>query len=285
MSRTEADAIAEIARTEKIVDVRQVTDDDGKLLVERLIGRNEHGFAAVLETVDVERHRHRPVSKRGTVHVHTPQSLVAYVDRHLDPDESTLWGDVNGHTVTVVLNDHVSGDDVAGWADHRAVLTLERSWEWKAWTAHNEDDLSQVGLAEFLEEHVNEIVEPDGATILEVAQTLHATKGANFKSAVALQSGEQQLVWEEQVDAKAGHSGTTEIPRRFTVALRPFVGTDPVRVEASFRFRIRDGRLSLGYRLLGLEEITRTAVEQVLTEVADQTELVALEGAAPTARR
>lgn len=272
---TEAGAVA------AIVGERVVTNDlnDDVLLVVR-------PGSTVQELVDLDRFRELPRQKAGSIHVHTPDGLVTYAKRHVEPTLSTLWADVDAATITVVCNDHSSEDaELTGWADHRVALRLRHSPEWKDWTDLDGKDLSQTALAEFLEERIGDILEPDGATLLEVAQTLHATTGARFKSAVALHSGEQQLVWEETVAATAGTTGKAEIPRQFTVSLAPFYGTDKQPVVGRFRFRVREGRLTLGFRLLHLTEILQAAVEEVAKTAAGELGLDVINGTAPAARR
>ncbi|MBW3663543.1 MAG: YfdQ family protein [Actinobacteria bacterium] len=282
---TEAEAIATIAREAEPVHVEYVWDDgeEGKVL--RSLYFNQRGELVHSENEEVL--RGHPQARRGAVLVHTQGGLVQYCLRHLDEFASTLWGDIDTRTVTVILNDHAAGGDEhrPGWGDHRAVLKLAHPPEWQAWASHNDQWLSQVELAEFLEEHNHEIAEPDGATMLEVARTLQATKGATFKQSTVLHSGEQELVYEEQIAAKAGVTGKAEIPRRFTVALRPFRGSPPVKIEGSFRFRIREGHLSLGYVLLHLDKVVEDAVNEVTTFVGDALDLDVIAGSAPTPRR
>lgn len=226
-----------------------------------------------------------------TIHsgVATPQALVTYARRHLDERASTLWGDIDAGQITVVFNDHADQigptDPAAGWADHRAALQLQRPPEWKAWTGIDSRWLSQVDLAEFLEEHLLEVVQPDGSTLLEVTQTFYATTGARFKSSQQLHSGEQRLVYEEDVQARAGRTSHVEVPTDLTVRLRPWLGVDPVYIPAKFRFRVRDGGLSLGVKLLYLDDVSRTAVEDALATVSHELGLPAIQGTAPSARR
>ena len=279
--RTETDAVAELAdaRTAPVYLV-PVGDDEAQVHV-----YSRHG--SLVETIDVERTWVTPRHRRGTVAVHTPAGLVAYAARHLDPDRSTLFGDVDRARISVILNDHGShdGDNEPGWADHRAVLDLKASPEWTAWAGADQQAFAQEELAEFLEENLAAIVTPSGSTMLEVTRTFHATTGAVFKRAQSTHSGEVRLVYEENVAATAGTAGETEVPREFTLSLRPFVGTDPVEVRGQFRYRVHGGKLSLGFRLLNLDDVRRAAVEDVLAVVADELSLVAIEGVAPEPRR
>jgi uncharacterized protein YfdQ (DUF2303 family) len=281
---SEAAAIAKIARDASPIVVHDLPDDDGQVL--RSIVFDREGRHVV--DFDHEANRDRPRTKCGIVEVHTPQALADYVHRHLDPDTATLWADVDTGVVTVVLNDHEQSTvdtREAGWADHQARLKLRPSPEWTAWSKIDGELVGQTALAEFLEEHIGDIVEPDGATMLEVAHTFHATTGATFKRAQSTHSGEIQLRYEEGVQASAGRAGETEIPREFTLRLRPFVGTDRVEVRGQFRYRLNNGALALGVRLLNLDDVVREAIDQVVDNVAGQLELVALHGTAPSPRR
>jgi uncharacterized protein YfdQ (DUF2303 family) len=285
---SEAAAVVAVARASVAPIEVTVTDDDDHGLELRLYGVDGSGGHRLVETVDLEKVRDAPRSKRGEVKVATPAALVTYAERHTDEECSTLWAELDAGRLTVIINDHGSdldGTAEPGWADHRVQMQLQRPLPWQAWTALNGKALSQVELAEFLEEHLLDVVDPDGSTLLEVTQTFHATAGATFKSAVALSSGEQRLVYEEDVQASAGRNQQTEIPTDLTLRLAPWLGVDPVEVRAKFRFRVRDGHLSLSVRLLNLEEVSRAAVTDAMQLVAGQLALPAIEGTPPPARR
>lgn len=221
-----------------------------------------------------------------------PQRSSADAVWHLDPRASTLWADVEHARLTVVINDHEqTGEDsepgtgLAEWADHRATLQLAHTAEWVAWTSHNDKNMTQVAFAEFLEERIRDVIEPAGAALLEVSRTLQATTSANFKQATSTHSGETTLVWEENVTATAGRTGKADVPREFRLGLVPFVGGNVVAVDGLFRYRVRDGRLELGYRLLNVQDVLRAAVLDLVDFVAQALGLSPIEGEAPSARR
>lgn len=286
---SEAAAIADVARQSTPPTEIAVLDHTGEPAEARLYGYHPDEGHQLVETVDLERRRLHPADKAGTVEVKTPEALIRYADRHINvgADDATLWGDIDGGSVVVVLNDHASrnGGGQPGWGDHRVKLQLERSPEWEAWTKIASGLVSQVELAEFLEEHVLEVKEPSGSDLLEVTQTLHVTSGARFKSAMQLHSGEQQLVYEEDVQAQAGRTGNTDVPTDLVLLLRPWIGVERVEVAAKFRFRVREGRLGVGVKLLNLEEHSRQAVTDALAHVQDRLVIDAIEGRAPAARR
>lgn len=275
---TEAEAVAQIARE---AGRYEAISPDGKpigLLIP------PGGTYAVY---DAERHGATPNRKRGVVTLHEPASLAAYVNRHGGLGVQ-LYADVRARSITAVLNDHeaadVGGDPGSrpGWRDHRAHLQLRHSPEWEAWAALDGAPLSQTQFAEHLELHYPDVVEPDHATMLEVARTLEVTKDVAFRGSQRLENGEQQLRYEEQVEGRAGSRGELEVPTSFVLSLRVFEGTEPIPVEARLRYRLDSGTLRIGYHLHRAEDAVRNAFDRLLVEVENSTGLAALRGAAPT---
>ena len=280
----EVDAIANLAHATELV-VRETVRDD-VTVQERVYGWSPTDGHHLVDTVDVERLNAQPAGKRGAIQVATPAALITYAERHLDHDTSTVWAEIDAGRITVVLNDHANGlDGTAGWGDHRVTMQLTRSPEWTAWTNLAGRQVSQTDLALFLEEHLVEVVDPDGSQLLEVTQTLHATSNVTFKSSQRLHDGTQQLVWEEDLQATAGLGRHTEIPTDLAVSLRPWLGVPPVKVAGKFRFRIDRGELRLAVDLLNLEEHSRTAVEDALVRIGSSLGVDAIEGTPPAARR
>lgn len=123
--------------------------------------------------------------------------------------------------------------------------------------------MTQVEFAEHIEAGLEEIIEPEAASMLELAQNFHATTDATFRSSTRLQSGEQRLQYDEEVKASAGASGDMTVPTAFLLGLAPFVGEDPYKLAARLRFRVNGGRLTLGYVLDRPDRVRRDAIEQI----------------------
>ena len=280
----EAEVIARLARDGVTPDVHYVGDDVGETPAALWFGNGPNGHRLV-HVEDLEPRRAAPSIKRGLLKVHTPEALSTYAERHIDHDGTTIWAEIDHGRITVVLNDHYHEDPAPGWADHQVSLQLRRSEEWKAWTDIDGEWHTQEELALFLEEHLGDITDPDGSTLLEVTQTFNATSEATFTSTKRLADGTQQLVWNEDVQVSAGRAQHTAIPTDLTVALRPWVGVDPVAVAGKFRFRISSGSLRLRVDLLRVAEASREAVDQAAIEVGDRLNLPIIEGTPPQPRR
>lgn len=170
-----------------------------------------------------------------------------------------LWADIDNRTIRAIID---GGD---GWRKHTATLQLKLSREWVEWAAIDGKLHDQAAFAQFIEDHLSTIAEPDGARLLDICQTLQATTTTQFKQQAILANGQRQLRFEEQVEARAGQKGDLTIPGELLLVLRPFLGSAPVGIPARFRLRIREGVLSLGVKLAEPE----VALERAFGDIVD----------------
>ncbi|MFE0036795.1 DUF2303 family protein [Streptomyces sp. NPDC059015] len=232
-------------------------------------------------------HTGKPARKKGTTIVRDVDSFLAYFDKHGD-DHSEVYADVQRRTITAVLDAHTG--DGARWAEHRVELHLRHTAEWDAWTGIDNELLAQDKFAEFIEDNLPDLVEPDSATMLELAESFEATSSAEFKSSQRLDSGARTFAWVEETNAKAGHRGDITIPASLKLALRPFEGCEPFAVTARFRYRIKRSGDSGASLLLGIKlerpgDILAAAFEDVRTAVDNGIpETIAVLNGAPASR-
>jgi uncharacterized protein YfdQ (DUF2303 family) len=223
-------------------------------------------------TKKYEKDADHPIRKKGTVFVQDAGSFIAYIEKHGLP-ETEVFADLGGMRLVGVVNAHAeSVDDVeqaAGHGDHRVVLELVQTDAWKAWVGRDKKPQTQEQFAEHLEDRANDVIYPDAATMLEIASSLLATTGGDFKSAFRLSDGQVRFRYEETTQARAGENGELEIPQTFTIAVAPFEGVDPVELQARFRYRLTAGNLSLFYALLNPNDIIRAAFVDYVDTVAE----------------
>lgn len=230
---------------------------------------------------DLERFLDTPRRATGTTELHTADSLAAYVNAHKG-DATALYVDVYERRLEAVLNDDDGQDPL--WRDWRAVLALRHTEQWNRWAAIDGKYVSQEDFAELVEERIEDIAVPSGAELLEIATTFSAKTGVNFRSAVVLTSGQRQLTWHETIDATAGPDGDLIVPAELTLVLTPFEGEgEPQGVTAKLRYRINNGALAIGVKLVNAEDVIRDAFEAEVTRVETDTALSAFRGRAPGA--
>lgn len=236
-----------------------------------------------IEVFSLERWREAPVRKRGTATIYDAPDFVDYVKR-LGDDDTTVWGHEATSTFTAIFNDH-NGPD-AGWRDHTARLQLQNDPEWDAFAKLSGVYMSQIEFAEFLQDYAPLVVEPDGATLLEVSMNFRAHRKADFESAVDLETGDVSFSYTEQTSAKTVKSGQIEVPREFTVSLSPYLGLPPVTLTARLRFDVSPNGLRIGFRLVRPDLVRRDAFADIRNTIVDGLEaegVLVLLGEAPKA--
>lgn len=216
-----------------------------------------------------------PPRKSGTTTVRDARSWLAYFSKH-SGGASEVYADSERLTVTGVLNAH--GADEASWGDHRVVLALRTTDAWKQWTKYDGELLGQEEFAEFLEDHLPELLEPSSADMLEIAQSIQAATKVDFQSGVRLSSGQRQFQYVETTTTKAGQKGQLTVPETFVVGLVPFEGSEGYRLTARLRYRITDRGLRMGYKLERPADILRTAFSDVVDAVDGDIEQPILNG-------
>jgi uncharacterized protein YfdQ (DUF2303 family) len=213
-----------------------------------------------------DEYREFPRHKQATVIVADVASFAQYHLKHAD-GWSEVFADVKRTSVTAVLDAHMDEAGGARWQKHCLVLQLEVTPEWSTWAGHDRQMMSQAAFAEFIEDHIADIA-PDGpctgADLLEMAQQFAAHTKVEFRSGSRLADGQTQFVYTETTEASGGQRGTVTIPGAFELGIRVFDDLDPYRVKARFRYRVTDGKLTLGYHLDDPERKVRDAVTQVV---------------------
>jgi uncharacterized protein YfdQ (DUF2303 family) len=206
-----------------------------------------------------------PRRKRAIVLLQETASFIDYVNRHKLARQTHIFGAAteNGGGFTAVLDYHKDEPpiDIPGaekmllpsWGEHEATLKLETTVEWNRWIAKNGKLQTQEEFAEFIEDNLNDIVRPDGASVLEIAQGLQGRKHVTFKSGKNLRDGAINFEYVEQVEVQGTTSRRDDnfkVPDKFTLGIVPFVGAEGIEIDARLRFRIgSDGKLSFAYVL------------------------------------
>lgn len=219
-----------------------------------------------VEIPNLETLREHPDHTEGTYRPATLASLIAYVEEHRQEGATTVWVHESEGCVVVILDDHAAAKP--GWRRHRAVLNLRPSTEWLYWTRLDGELLDQEAFAEHLQEGIPDILKPDAATLIEVAEKFQATTSVKFRSGVDRTSGEVKFLYDESTEATSSTAaGDISVPRGFTLALAPFIGEERVEVEARLRYRAKNGSLSIGYKLERPERIVEEALDRIANEL------------------
>lgn len=233
-----------------------------------------------LAVIDLEAGLEAPVRKRGHVTTFDAASFNNVIKDNSDAGNIAIYFDRNPNkpAVVAVLNGH--GQKGPGWGDFRVNIEFRPTPQWVKWRAHDGKLLSQVEFAEFIEDNLEDISEPSGATMLEIATHLEVIRSVNFKSKVTLQSGAFTFQ-HDQHDQTSTSAGHVAIPQEFKLGVAPIFGLPAYSVPARFRYRIDEGRLKLGYKLQRIETMMSQIVEDVIAKIERGANISVMDGLPP----
>lgn len=215
-----------------------------------------------------------PIRKAGTITLNDAESFIAVVVDQ-QTEDTRLFSTISPPTFTAVFNHHAAG---AGWGDHKAKYNAPLAPEWTAWTGVDGQKLNQVQIAQFIENNLVDVVEPDGATLLEICRTLEAKKKVTFASSIRLSDGNNQFTFNEEVSGSA-QQGQLQIPEQFVIGVPVFENGEKWRVDVRLRYRIEDGgRLVMWVELVRPHKVIEEAVKELRTKIAEGTGLAILNG-------
>lgn len=233
-----------------------------------------------LKNIDqaIEAARFTPSRKKGTLTLLDLDSLIKYTAEQACEATGYILADADRASITAVFNDHRA--EVAGWRDHRAVYTAEKTPEFLNWMAHNKKQFGQVEFAEFIEDNMADIAGDEGPQLLTMATTIAATTAINFSSAKRLQDGQSQLTYNEVIDAKAGADGALKIPQAFNIGVRIFKNGDGYAIKARLKFRLHSGSVKFWYELDRPERALDDAFAAYVTVLREKSAYTVLLGKA-----
>lgn len=191
------------------------------------------------------------------------ESFLAYLSAH-DNGETEIWAHMNPSRTGVQIKAFL---DAKTYARQLVTLRFDETRRWKEWQALNEKYVDQGVFAEFLEDHTEDLLEPDAATMLEVAQSLRASIKTDFQQSLRLDNGQTQLVYKEELEGKAGRAGKLTIPGEISISVQPYTTSELFKVKAKFRYRLNGGALSLGIKLMNTDRIIEHVFSQVVEKI------------------
>ncbi|MBS9720210.1 DUF2303 family protein [Tianweitania sp. BSSL-BM11] len=241
----------------------------------------------------LEPYRLQPRLRTGTANVQTLQSFIDLVNRHKD-ENSVLFANSDWHTptMTAVIDYHTLNHTPA-FGKHRIHYAFPLSEEWKLWVAKNSKPMSQIEFAAFLEDQIADLSSPMESEIVEYerlfngklatpSEVMNLSRGlevhaaTRVKQATTLQTGEGQIIWEEEHRDTAGNK--LVVPSLFMLNISPFFMGEKVRIPVRLRYRAKDGSVTWFYQIYRPDIHVTEHVQQAVKDAADDTNLPSFEG-------
>lgn len=220
----------------------------------------------------------KPLRVKAKPVFHELESFTRYVTEHKS-DATRIFAHISefGACFKAVLDFHEK--DKPSWNSHTSEYPCPSSMEWKKWVEKNGQWMRQQEFAAFIEDRVTDIIEPSGATMLEMANEFHATTSVNFSSVIRLDNGNRQVNYQEETEAKAGQKGKLVIPEKFMIKIPVFRNGIRYEMAARFRYRVNEGKLAITYEIIDIEKIMLNAAREVMESIGKETEIQVFVGA------
>ncbi len=189
---------------------------------------------AVPDGVDIEDFEEtlpNPVRVRAKLDFEEPDSFCTYVDA-FKASNTRLYGTPDGFFISAIIDDNMA--DVAHWREHTAVLQLKKSPEWNEWMEVCGTGLSQRSLADFLEDHIEQIATPDAGELLSDIRSVHISTNTKL-DAVQREGGDIAFAYSTET-AAGTKTERGKIPSKLTLLIAPFRSWQPVQMTVSLTY-------------------------------------------------
>lgn len=276
--KTEAEAVAAIAREAKVIDLRRNPDAPTPVLIV------PDGYQAFDAKPFFDEYLTAPERRTGTAKMNDLPSFIAHTNRFKD-EHSALFADRNVPSLTCVLDYHEqSAKGSARFGTHRSRYEFPLSDEWSAWVGSNGKKMGQADFAAFIEDRITDVAAPDEAKtsqalkallellgtsfaspskLLELSRGLSVREGTSVKNAINLSTGETQVTYATAQSGEDG--GPLKVPGAFLIAIPVFQGGALYRLAARLRYRLHGGQILWFYELVD----ARRVLDHAFTEACD----------------
>jgi hypothetical protein len=213
-----------------------------------------------------------PENPSGTLTLLTPESFSRAITDHRD-DRTKVFADNEKSDVVAVFDFLQTGgrdlkSDVenraTGWGQLRAVIGFAESRKLKEWKKTLEW-MNQTDFANFLEDHLEDVLTPSGQDLLSIATDLEASSQGSFKGKMNLQNGSTKLCYQDDVET------TVEVPRLLTLGIPLFEHGDKYKLGARLRFVISGGSVKFKLLFTNLQDAKDQEFERIVQEIEEKT--------------
>ena len=216
-----------------------------------------------------------PFNRKGVISCHTIESL-AHAYEQYKSSKTRIFADAESKLIKTIFDFHNGEDEgrsTNGWAQFSADMQLKQSRKLNEWSKLTEWH-DQVDFANFLEDHLEDVVVPSGQELLALATDLEANKDASFKGKMNLQDGSVQLNYQEDVQTSVA------VPQNLSLGIPIFEHGDLYTVKVRLRFRVTGGGVRFKIVFTNLEDTIQHHFEELVQKLEEKVKTVVYRGSA-----
>ena len=213
---------------------------------------------------DVEASLPAPLRIKRRITHSSFESFLKYLKEWEEEDIRVFIGE---DCVVALIDSQIPGEPK--WEEHKSFFPLAPTHAYKTWSAAVTPDgsksIDQGTLALLFDRRAQDILMPNASTMMEIATTLEANPKVSWKSAVRLNNGDRQFIFEQTTDARAGTKGDIIIPETFKISIPLYEGCGGVVLDVKLRYRLDGGKILFTLEWADLEE----AKKQTASDMAE----------------
>jgi hypothetical protein len=208
-----------------------------------------------------------PENPAGTMTLLTPESFAMVVKDHRDA-RTKVFADSEKSSIVAVFDYLQTGgrseSRERGWGQLRAEIGFAESRKLKEWKRTLEW-MSQADFANFIEDHLEDMLEPSGHDLLLIATDLEASSTGSFKGKVNLDNGSVRLAYQDEVET------TVDVPKNLILGIPLFEHGDRYRLGARLRFNVGGGSVKFRLLFTNLADAKEQEFERIVQEIEEKT--------------
>ena len=236
------------------------------------------GGVAFLAPNDYQVHTHKeavlPDYIQAEASFTSPESFSDYTNT-FKTGKTRICGNLKSNVFRAYFDYHLPGEP--SWNKHFAQLTLQHSPQWEAWGVCNNALMNQGDFAEFIEDNRQDVIEPDGATLLEIITDLESKTEAKFQSSIRRSDGSMVLNYEEETKTQTA-KGNIPLPTELELGVPIFRHGEIFKIKVFLRARVRDGNAKFVVKIDQMRQAKESAFLAISQQIHDATGLFIWEG-------
>lgn len=212
-----------------------------------------------------------PINPAGTFTLLTPESFALAIVNNQDA-RTKVFADSENGLISCAFDFLQDGGKIGnidpdsrarGWGQLRAEIKFSESRKLKEWRNMLEWR-SQADFANFLEDHLEDVLDPAGQDLLAIATDLEASSQGSFKGKMNLDNGSVRFSYQDDVET------TVEVPRLLTLGIPLFEHGSKYKLGARLRFVISGGSVKFKLLFTNLQDAKDQEFERIVQEIEDK---------------
>lgn len=222
--------------------------------------------------VNLEQFKDVPDSIRQLVKCATPDAFQKLVERFADTGKEQLavFSDPLKGFFRAILDYHEDAEN-PHWGRNVIELQAVFSPEYAKWRKVSDVLVNQHQLAEFIEDSSADFSIPSGAAMLEIALALDVQQNVAYKAARRLETGDIELTFNTETTAQT-KGVSTRVPTFVYLNIPVYYGKDPQRIQLRFKYQLEQGKLALGFQIIGKEQLEYDAGKAYMKDLQENLE-------------